>query len=211
MLDSDDEEEFEDTNAQEQQFFILGGSLFSIGFIVIAFGMGWVLGVSPLQNLNWSWPDLFIGAAAVLPMFLFFLFAARTRISAFRKITRFLLDELGPRIVNGSVMELFILSIFIGLGEELLFRGVLQSWSSQYGVVIAIIFTNLLFGILHSITRVYVIIATLMGVYLSLLLVLFPPQNLLIPITTHALYDFSCFLYIIRVYRQQQTAEQTDF
>tara|TARA_R110002111_G_scaffold256979_2_gene324664 strand:- start:166040 stop:166675 length:636 start_codon:yes stop_codon:yes gene_type:complete len=210
MLDSDDEEEFEDTNAQEQQFFILGGSLFSIGFIVIAFGMGWVLGVSPLQNLTWSWPDLLIGAAAALPMFLFFLFAVRTRISAFQKITQFLLNELGPRIVNGSILELFILSIFIGLGEELLFRGVLQSWSSQYGVVIAIIFTNLLFGILHSITRVYVIIATLMGVYLSLLLVLFPPQNLLIPITTHTIYDFACFLYIIRVYRQQVIAEQSE-
>jgi len=42
MLDLDDEEESEDTIVQEQQFFILGGSLFSIGFIVLALGVGWV-------------------------------------------------------------------------------------------------------------------------------------------------------------------------
>lgn len=208
MLDSDDEEEFEDTIVQEQQFFILGGSLFSIGFIVLALGVGWVLGVSPLQNLNWRWPDLFIGAAAALPMFLFFLFAIRVPIQAFQKIKQFLLDELGPRIENGTILELFILSIFIGLGEEMLFRGVLQSWASQYGVVVAIIFTNLLFGIVHSVTRLYVVIATLMGVYLSLLLVLFSPQNLLIPITTHTIYDFLCFISIMRLYRQQKTIHQ---
>lgn len=210
MFDSDDEEEFENTTAQEQQFFILGGSLFSIAFIVIAFGVGWVLGVDPLQNLNWSWPDLFIGAAAALPMFLFFLFAVRTRIPAFQKIKQFLLDELGPRIEHGSILELFILCIFIGLGEEMLFRGVLQSWATQYGVVFAIVFTNMLFGIVHSITRLYVIVATLMGVYLSLLLVLFSPQNLLIPITTHTIYDFLCFITIMRLYRQQVLAEHPE-
>ncbi len=209
MFNSDDEEEFEDTVAQEQQFFILGGSLFSIGFIFIAFAVGWILGVSPIQNLNWSWPDLLIGLLAALPLFLFFLFACRVPIQAFEQIKQFLLDELGPRIEKGSILELFILSIFIGLGEEMLFRGVLQAWATQYGVIVAIIFTNVLFGIVHSVTRLYVIIATLMGVYLSLLLVTFSPQNLLIPIVTHTVYDFLCFLYVIRIYRQQVTTEQS--
>jgi len=210
MFDSDDEEEFDDSIMQEQQFFILGGSLFSIAFIFIAFGVGWVLGVSPIQHLIWNWPDLFIGAAAALPMFLFFLFAVRVPIQAFQKIKQFLLDELGPRIEHGSILELFILSIFIGLGEEMLFRGVLQSWASQYGIMAAIVFTNLLFGIVHSVTRLYVVIATLMGVYLSLLLIFFSPQNLLIPITTHAIYDFLCFVYILRLYRQQGFTEQSE-
>lgn len=209
MYDSDDEEEIEETQAQEQQFFILGGSLFSIGFIVIAFGVGWVLDVSPLTNLTWNWSDLGIGALAALPMFAFFQLAFHTRIAAFRKIKQFLLDELGPRIEHGSILELFILSIFIGLGEEMLFRGVLQSWAMQYGVVAAIVFTNLLFGIVHSVTRLYVVIAALMGVYLSLLLVSFSPQNLLIPITTHTIYDFLCFIAIMRLYRQQVLEQHT--
>ncbi|QDV15962.1 CAAX amino terminal protease self- immunity [Gimesia panareensis] len=207
MPHPDDEQELDDQLPQEQQFFILGGSLFSIGFIVIAFGLGWALDVSPLTNLNWNWTDLLIGVLAALPMFLFFLLSVKLPVPAFQKIKQFLLDELGPRIVNGSLLELFILCIFIGLGEELLFRGVLQSWSTQYGVVFAIVFTNMIFGILHSITRLYVIVATLMGVYLSLLLVLFTPQNLLIPITTHTVYDFLCFLMIIHLYRKQQATE----
>jgi len=207
MLNPDDEQELEDELPQEQQFFILGGSLFSIGFIVIAFGVGWGLGVSPLKDLNWNWNDLLIGTLAALPMFVFFLLAVKLRIPALQKIQQFLLDELGPRIAGGSILELFILSIFIGLGEEMLFRGVLQSWSTQYGIIFAIIFTNLIFGILHSITRLYVIIATLMGVYLSLLLILFTPQNLLIPITTHTVYDFLCFLMIMHLYRRQVEAQ----
>ncbi|QDT99691.1 CPBP family intramembrane glutamic endopeptidase [Gimesia aquarii] len=209
MFNSDDEEELEETFVQEQQFFILGGSLFSIGFILIAFALGWLLGVSPIQYLNWSWSDLIIGVLGALPLFLFFLFACRVQIKAFQQIKQFLLAELGPRIEKGSILELFILSIFIGLGEEMLFRGVLQAWATQYGVVVAIIFTNVLFGIVHSVTRLYVIIATLMGVYLSLLLVTFSPQNLLIPIVTHTIYDFLCFLYIIRIYRQQVTTDQS--
>ncbi|QDT25319.1 CAAX amino terminal protease self- immunity [Gimesia panareensis] len=207
MPHPDDEQELDDQLPQEQQFFILGGSLFSIGFIVIAFGLGWALDVSPLTNLNWNWTDLLIGVLAALPMFLFFLLSVTLPVQAFQKIKQFLLDELGPRIVNGSILELFILCIFIGLGEELLFRGVLQSWSTQFGVVFAIVLTNMIFGILHSITRLYVIVATLMGVYLSLLLVLFTPQNLLIPITTHTVYDFLCFLMIIHLYRKQQATE----
>lgn len=210
MHDPDDNEEIENSIVQEQQFFILGGSLFSIGFIVLSFGVGWLLGVSPLKYLNWSWPDLLIGLLAALPMFLFFLFACRAPIQSFQQIKQFLIDELGPRIEKGSILELFILSIFIGLGEEMLFRGVLQAWASQYGIVFAIIFTNMIFGIVHSVTRLYVVIATLMGVYLSLLLVLFSPQNLLIPVATHTVYDFLCFLYIIRIYRQQLTTEQPE-
>ena len=210
MFDSDDNEEIDENLGQEQQFFILGGSLFSIAFIFIAFGVGWVLGVSPLQDLNWNWLDLLIGVAAALPMFLFFLLSVRLPIPAFEKIKQFLLSELGPRIEHGSILELFILSIFIGLGEEMLFRGVLQSWATQYGVIAAIIFTNLLFGIVHSVTRLYVVIATLMGVYLSLLLIFFSPQNLLIPITTHAIYDFLCFVTILRMFRQQVIAEKSE-
>ncbi|MCH9655740.1 MAG: CPBP family intramembrane metalloprotease [Planctomycetes bacterium] len=210
MFDSEDEEEINETLGQEQQFFILGGSLFSIAFIFIAFGVGWLLGVSPLQHLNWNWTDLFIGIGAAMPMFLFFLISVRVPIQSFQKIKQFLLAELGPRIEHGSILELFILSIFIGLGEEMLFRGVLQSWASQYGILAAIIFTNFLFGIVHSVTRLYVVIATLMGVYLSLLLIFFSPQNLLIPITTHTIYDFLCFVYILRLYRQQVITENSE-
>jgi membrane protease YdiL (CAAX protease family) len=207
MPNPEDEQELDDNLPQEQQFFIMGGSLFSIGFIFIAFGLGWLLNVNPLSNLNWSWSALIIGTLAALPMFLVFLLSVKLPFQAFQQINQFLLDEVGPRIANGTIWELLILSIFIGLGEELVFRGVLQSWSTQYGVVFAIILTNMIFGILHSITRLYVVVATLMGVYLSLLLVLFSPQNLLIPITTHTVYDFLCFLMVIHIYRKQQPAE----
>ncbi|WP_417386643.1 CPBP family intramembrane glutamic endopeptidase [Gimesia sp.] len=208
MADWDEEEDFEETTAPEQQSFILGGSLISIGIIVIAFGVGWGLDVSPLANLNWNWTDLLIGALAALPLYLFFFWTAKLPIKGFQQIQQFLIEELGPRVEHGKIWELFILCIFIGLGEEMLFRGVLQSWATQYGVIVAIVFTNILFGVLHSITRLYVIVATLMGVYMSLLLILFTPQNLLIPVTTHTVYDFMCFLYIMHLYRQQKLQEQ---
>ena len=56
----------------------------------------------------------------------------------------------------------------------------------------------MLFGAVHLITGTYGIIAAAIGLYLGLLWV--ASGNLLVPIVTHAAYDFVALVYLLRVW-----------
>lgn len=80
------------------------------------------------------------------------------------------------------------MAIGAGVSEELLFRGVLQTWSDRFlPLAFAILATNVLFGALHARTVLYAVIAGFVGVYLGV--VFEASGNLVAPIVTHALYD----------------------
>ena len=90
-----------------------------------------------------------------------------------------------------------LVSALAGIGEELLFRGVLQAglseaWSPMAGIVVA----SLLFGAAHAVSLSYLVLATLMGLYLGLLYHL--TGNLLLPIIVHALYDWIAIHFYLR-------------
>jgi membrane protease YdiL (CAAX protease family) len=98
-----------------------------------------------------------------------------------------------------------LISLAAGVGEELLFRGLLQAaiadWLHPWaGLGIA----SLVFGLAHSITRTYAVLATLLGAYLGGLWL--ACDNLLAPMITHALYDFLALLYLIGT-NQTENAE----
>ncbi|TWT95712.1 CPBP family intramembrane glutamic endopeptidase [Neorhodopirellula pilleata] len=62
-------------------------------------------------------------------------------------------------------------------------------WSIRVGwpITIAWIMSSVLFGFVHPITKLYILITGLMGLYFGALLIL--TGNLLIPIIAHSLYD----------------------
>lgn len=89
-----------------------------------------------------------------------------------------------------------LVSALAGIGEELLFRGVIQAglvaWlTPASGIVIA----SLLFGLAHAVSFSYLVLATLMGLYLGLLY--HWTGNLLVPILVHALYDWVAIRYYL--------------
>jgi len=97
--------------------------------------------------------------------------------------------------------------LLAGLGEEMLFRGVVQqalaNWiGSPAGVWIALGIAAVLFALAHSITVAYAVLAGLIGLYLGGIWLV--SDNLLVPITTHALYDFMVLLYLVRVRAQPE-------
>jgi uncharacterized protein len=77
-----------------------------------------------------------------------------------------------------------------------LFRGVVQTLLHQWtgSEWTSLLLAGLLFGLLHAITRTYVVLATLVGVYLGWLWL--ATGNLLAPITAHAVYDFGALWYL---------------
>ena len=78
-----------------------------------------------------------------------------------------------------------------GVGEEALFRGVLQPALGPYGLWIS----SLLFGVLHALTYTYFLLAALLGLYLGWLFE--RTDNLLVPVIVHALYD-AVALWLLR-------------
>ena len=85
-----------------------------------------------------------------------------------------------------------------GLGEELLFRGVIQSWLvSETNLWLGLAVTSILFGLAHFISRTYAVYAAVVGAYLGWLFIAF--DNLLVPILTHAAYDFFALVYLVRL------------
>lgn len=163
--------------------------LFEGSLIGIAAGLGRWFEIDPWAKLHWSVPGLAWGVGATLPMFLLFAVSYRWPIGPVRRIKRLLAETLGPSLAVCRWYDLLLLAAVAGIGEELLFRGVLQPRLGLAG-------SNILFGVAHSISPLYALLAGVMGAYLGWLFE--GTNNLLAPIVTHALYDFLAFLIVAR-------------
>lgn len=97
-------------------------------------------------------------------------------------------------IVSLTPAERIYISLWAGLSEELLFRGMLQQ---LWGIAAA----SVIFGVLHALTFGYFLLATTIGFFLGGLL--HYSGNLLVPIAVHALYDIFALSLLARMYRRQ--------
>lgn len=93
-----------------------------------------------------------------------------------------------------GVLTALGLGLAAGIGEEMLFRGVLQfELASRTGEMLAVGISSLIFGALHAVTPLYAFLATLASFYFGWLYLV--TGNLAIPIATHAFYDWAALLY----------------
>jgi hypothetical protein len=84
----------------------------------------------------------------------------------------------------------------------MLFRPLVQEglahWiGSPYGPALGLAAAAIIFGLLHGMTATYAILAGLIGLYLGVIWLL--TGNLLVPITTHALYDFLALAVLLKM------------
>ena len=135
------------------------------------------------------------GVLATLPLFIlaFVLDFVEKKVPALQDVTkatqRSVLLVLGgvrkPSIAIGVSMAL---GAAAGLGEEMLFRGVLQSeLSEKFGDVAALTSASIIFGALHAVTPLYAFLASLASLYFGELYLQY--HNLVVPIVCHGLYD----------------------
>jgi len=105
--------------------------------------------------------------------------------------------RIRPLFVGWTWWQLGVLSILAGIAEECFFRGLIQGGLvNAGGMLLGILAASVLFGMAHLLTNAYGIMAALIGAYLGALLVW--RGNLLVPITTHAVYDFVALVWIMR-------------
>lgn len=80
-----------------------------------------------------------------------------------------------------------------GWGEEMLFRGVLQSeLAGQFGDIAALISSAVIFGALHAVTPLYAILAGVASLYFGELYLQY--HNLAVPIICHGVYDVGALM-----------------
>ena len=172
--------------------------------MLLALGLGWWMTPRPQDRIVWSAEGWAIGFAATLPLLVTFAISRRLRLKPLQDLKK-LVDELLVRLFDGCTLpQLAMISLLAGLGEELLFRGLLQPWlSEKAGLLIGLILTSALFGLLHAITFTYAVLAGLIGVYFGWLLV--ETENLLPPIVAHTMYDFVVLAYLTRISVAQTT------
>ena len=76
-----------------------------------------------------------------------------------------------------------------------------------WGERVALIGSNIVFGLAHFITPLYALVAGGLGLYLGILFDATGERNLLIPIITHALYDYLGFLVVVRTWRRSRRVD----
>jgi hypothetical protein len=177
-------------------------AVFEGGLTPAAIALGWLLGSPPLATFHFDWRDALLGVAATLPPLGLFWLCLVCPWRPFAEIARITVETLVPLFRDCQLMQLAIIAALAGVGEEMLFRGVVQAASAQeiggpYGVWLGLLIAAVLFGLLHSITPTYAILAGLIGLYLGGLWL--ASGNLLTPIVAHGAYDFVALLYLARV------------
>jgi membrane protease YdiL (CAAX protease family) len=123
-----------------------------------------------------------------------------------RSVLAFLGGSFKPLIGLSTSVAL---GLAAGLGEEMLFRGVLQYETGlRTGDVVAVALTSIIFGALHAVTPLYALLASLASVYFGYLYL--SSGNLAVPISTHAIYDIGALFYAHWTVAQLSEAEKVD-
>ena len=184
--------------------FLNASAAMYLGMIAVAFVLAWAIGFSPLESLHWNWEHVAWGVGGAIPLAAFFYLVDRLPLESLQRISRMLVEMLGPVLSVCRWYDLILVSLLVGFAEELLFRGVVQpALESPLGWLGAIVVSNVLFGLAHFYSRAYVVAAALLGVYMGLMLDAGTERNLLTPMLTHAVYDYVAFLLVMQEYRKQ--------
>lgn len=188
--------------------FFYKACLFEASLIIVALILGRLAGINPFQYLFFSESAIAVGVLATMPLFLMFLLLSRWQSESFQRIRSLLLEVLGPGLYGYHWTDLFMLAAIAGLAEEILFRGLMQPWfESEWGYYPGLIGSNIVFGLVHAVTPLYAVLASLVGIYLGYFFDFGEQRNLLIPIIIHGFYDFLAFVALMREYRAARIAE----
>ncbi len=176
----------------QRQTVVLLAVLVEGGLLAGASLLGWMIDQHPLLHFAWTWQAVVWGVLATVPLVIFFFVFLRWPIGPFRRIQRFSERVLRPLLAPCSLIDLLGISALAGLGEEMLFRGVLQeAFTGWFNVWAGVIAASVLFGVLHSITFTYAMLAAVMGVYLGCIF-RYADHNLLAAIIAQRAVRFRC-------------------
>lgn len=179
------------------RILLLAGS-FEGGLLLLAMLLGWLFDL-PLASLTQpTWQGTWQGLLAILPMLLLLLATTHLPVGPLRRIREILEESFLPLFRESRFPDLVLVTLLAGLGEEWLFRGVLQAglaaWMNPW---LAVALASLLFGLAHAITPAYAVLAGLIGVYFGAIFLI--TGDLYVVVFAHAVYDLIALEYLLRV------------
>lgn len=164
----------------------------------MAFAIGWLAGVAPFGRFRLDAEAVGYGVAATLPLLGLLRWCLGTEWAPMRRLVTLVEERLTPYLAGASAGGIVLLSLMAGLGEEVLFRGVIQAGlAERLPAWVAVGIAALLFGVAHWLAMSYAVLAGLIGIYLGILFLV--TDNLLVPIVTHALYDVVALSILVRM------------
>lgn len=196
------------TTEEEQPGSIFASALaIELGLLMLAMFVGWFLEPSPLEQIHLSTVDLSYGLVACAPLLAGLVAITRCPWGPLARLDEFVRINVVPLFVECRTWQIAFIALLAGIGEETLFRGVIQAGIGQYfgSPTWALAIASVLFGLAHLITPTYAVLAGLIGAYLGWLQL--ATGNLLTPIVAHAAYDFAAILYLLR--RERMRAANT--
>jgi membrane protease YdiL (CAAX protease family) len=182
--------------------------------LAVAFEGGLILVAVLLAALITHWLDLALweritptaqdvpaaiarGLLATVPMLAAFFAMFASHLGPFVRLRHQVIAMVCMVLGGASIADLALVAILAGVGEELLFRGVLQPVAVHFtnpwfGIAIA----SILFGLAHSLSWLYFLLATLIGAYFGWLADAY--DEVLSPAVAHALYDFVALVWVLK-------------
>lgn len=154
------------------------------------------------------------GTLAAIPMLVAIEILRRIPWEPVRELERLSDDGVIRSLLELRPSEMLVISLCAGIGEELLFRGWLMYWiadgwamvpgepvSATFALGFGLVVSSIAFGLVHPLTKLYIVVAAVMGLYFGGLCIW--TGNLLVPITAHAVYDAAQLVMTKRALAQQ--------
>jgi uncharacterized protein len=168
------------------------------GLLVGAVGLGAWWNTPPFARFEWTLGGLAAGIAATAPLLVGLAWCLGTGWPPVARLMAVVRERIAPLFAGAPPVALAAVAIMAGVGEEALFRGVLQdALAGPLPVWAALLLSSLLFGAVHWVTSTYAVLAGVVSVYLGALYLV--TDNLLAPIVTHALYDLVALWTLTRM------------
>jgi len=179
---------------------------------IVAVGLAWLFSV-PLgeQIPPWGPPLAWAvarGLLVTLPMLMVFwwlVHSDRPTLRQLREQVEWLVGEMFPA---ANVGQLALVALLAGVGEELLFRGVIQSlfvgWTTP---LVGLAVTSLLFGAAHALSKLYFLLATLISLCFGWLTLHY--NDLVAPMVAHSVYDFVALVYLSNIRPRRSAPKAT--
>ena len=169
--------------------------LFETGIGFVGILLAKLAGVPIWSSLVVSSEALARGLIATLPMLAMLVVLTLNRWTPLVDLKRQLEAIVRVLFAESSWLELALISLAAGVGEELLFRGALQPLLAGWvPPIVAIGVVSLAFGLAHALSTMYFVAATLVGFYLGWLTMAY--DDLIAPMVAHGLYDFIALTYV---------------
>lgn len=181
---------------------------FEAGILVLAVALGRWMDLKVLPEVAGPWRDVAGGAIAAVPMLFAMIWMVESHNAIWLDIRQVVEQMILPSLRGLRFWQLASLSALAGLGEEALFRGILQTkLAAHLDKTLGLALASAAFGLAHALTPAYALLAGAMGLWLGWLYLW--TGDLMAPVLCHAVYDFAALCYLLKVHKPGKADPQT--